>query len=94
MGDEDGRHSEALHEELQALRRRYDELVQVIGRELNMPFNSIAGFAELLRRDECSEEDHREFAGFIVEDCATITRILQDFRELWQERYRARERGS
>jgi len=58
------------------------DLVAEMVHEMRTPLTSIIGYAEMLQRDDISEEDRRDFAHTIQREAARLSRMASDFLEL------------
>jgi signal transduction histidine kinase len=58
-----------------------DQVAEIV-HEMRTPLTSIAGYAEIIQRDDISEEERRSFAGTIQREARRLSRLTQDFLDL------------
>jgi signal transduction histidine kinase len=81
----DSRRVEALiatNAELNRLNEAKSEFVSVISHEFRTPLTGIQAFSELLRDEEFSDTETKEFAGFINQEAERLGRMIGDLLDL------------
>lgn len=69
-------------ERLQHLNRIKSEFVSTVSHELRTPLTSIQGYSELIRDEELTREEIKEFAGVITNSAQALSRMIGDMLDL------------
>jgi signal transduction histidine kinase len=69
-------------EELRHLSRAKAEFVSIVSHEFRTPLTGIQGFSEMMRDEDLSVEELREFAGDINKDAHRLSRLVSEMLDL------------
>src|SRR6266508_3513243 len=76
-----GRQRQAV-EQLERLNRAKSEFVSIVSHEFRTPLTGIQGFSEMMRDEELSLEEMREYAGDINKDAQRLNRMINEMLDL------------
>src|SRR5437867_6860750 len=68
--------------ELEALNRAKSDFVSVVSHEFRTPLTGIQGFSEMMRSDDLTLEEMREYAGDINKDAQRLNRMINEMLDL------------
>ena len=69
-------------EQLERLNRAKSEFVSIVSHEFRTPLTGIQGFSEMMRDEELTSEEMREYAGDINKDAQRLTRMINEMLDL------------
>lgn len=69
-------------EQLERLNRAKSEFVSIVSHEFRTPLTGIQGFSEMMRDEELSMEEMREYAGDINKDVQRLNRMINEMLDL------------
>ncbi|HEY6204425.1 MAG TPA: GAF domain-containing protein [Candidatus Limnocylindria bacterium] len=69
-------------EQLERLNRAKSEFVSIVSHEFRTPLTGIQGFSEMMRDEELSLEEMREYAGDINKDSQRLNRMIDEMLDL------------
>jgi signal transduction histidine kinase len=70
------------YRQIDQLSRLRSEFVSIVSHEFRTPLTGIQGFSEMMRDEELSFEEMREFAGDINKDARRLARLISDMLDL------------
>ena len=73
---------ERANAQLERLSKAKSDFVSIVSHEFRTPLTGIQGFSELIRDEELSPEEVREFAGDINKDARRLNRLITDMLDL------------
>jgi signal transduction histidine kinase len=73
---------ERANAQLEQLSKAKSDFVSIVSHEFRTPLTGIQGFSELIRDEELSMEEVREFAGDINKDARRLDRLITDMLDL------------
>ncbi len=76
-----GRQREAV-EQLERLNRAKSEFVSIVSHEFRTPLTGIQGFSEMMRDEQLTLEEMREYAGDINKDSQRLNRMIDEMLDL------------
>jgi signal transduction histidine kinase len=76
-----GRQRQAV-EQLERLNRAKSEFVSIVSHEFRTPLTGIQGFSEMMRDEDLSLEEMREYAGDINKDSQRLNRMIDEMLDL------------
>ena len=76
-----GRQRQAV-EQLERLNRAKSEFVSIVSHEFRTPLTGIQGFSEMMRDEQLSMEEMREYAGDINKDVQRLNRMINEMLDL------------
>ena len=76
-----GRQRQAV-EQLERLNRAKSEFVSIVSHEFRTPLTGIQGFSEMMRDEDLSLEEMREYAGDINKDAQRLNRMINEMLDL------------
>jgi len=76
-----GRQRQAV-EQLERLNRAKSEFVSIVSHEFRTPLTGIQGFSEMMRDEQLSLEEMREYAGDINKDSQRLNRMIDEMLDL------------
>jgi signal transduction histidine kinase len=76
-----GRQRQAV-EQLERLNRAKSEFVSIVSHEFRTPLTGIQGFSEMMRDEELTLEEMREYAGDINKDSQRLNRMINEMLDL------------
>ena len=76
-----GRQRQAV-EQLERLNRAKSEFVSIVSHEFRTPLTGIQGFSEMMRDEELSLDEMREYAGDINKDAQRLNRMINEMLDL------------
>jgi signal transduction histidine kinase len=76
-----GRQRQAV-EQLERLNRAKSEFVSIVSHEFRTPLTGIQGFSEMMRDEELTMEEMREYAGDINKDSQRLNRMINEMLDL------------
>jgi len=76
-----GRQRQAV-EQSERLNRAKSEFVSIVSHEFRTPLTGIQGFSEIMRDEELTLEEMREYAGDINKDAQRLTRMINEMLDL------------
>jgi GAF domain-containing protein len=76
-----GRQRQAV-EQLERLNRAKSEFVSIVSHEFRTPLTGIQGFSEMMRDEQLSIEEMREYAGDINKDSQRLNRMIDEMLDL------------
>ncbi len=76
-----GRQRQAV-EQLERLNRAKSEFVSIVSHEFRTPLTGIQGFSEMMRDEELTLEEMREYAGDINKDVQRLNRMINEMLDL------------
>src|SRR5215210_2085592 len=76
-----GRQREAV-EQLERLNRAKSEFVSIVSHEFRTPLTGIQGFSEMMRDEQLTVEEMREYAGDINKDVQRLNRMINEMLDL------------
>jgi len=76
-----GRQRQAV-EQLERLNRAKSEFVSIVSHEFRTPLTGIQGFSEMMRDEELSLDEMREYAGDIHKDALRLNRMITEMLDL------------
>jgi signal transduction histidine kinase len=76
-----GRQREAV-EQLERLNRAKSEFVSIVSHEFRTPLTGIQGFSEMMRDEELTLDEMREYAGDINKDAQRLNRMIDEMLDL------------
>ncbi len=76
-----GRQRQAV-EQLERLNRAKSEFVSLVSHEFRTPLTGIQGFSEMMRDEELTLEEMREYAGDINKDAQRLNRMIDEMLDL------------
>ena len=68
--------------ELESLNRAKSDFVSVVSHEFRTPLTGIQGFSEMMRSDDLTIEEMREYAGDINKDAQRLNRMINEMLDL------------
>jgi signal transduction histidine kinase len=69
-------------EQLELLNRAKSEFVSIVSHEFRTPLTGIQGFSEMMRDEQLSMEEMREYAGDINKDVQRLNRMINEMLDL------------
>jgi signal transduction histidine kinase len=69
-------------EQLERLNRAKSEFVSIVSHEFRTPLTGIQGFSEMMRDEELTLEEMREYAGDINKDAQRLNRMINEMLDL------------
>lgn len=69
-------------EQLERLNRAKSEFVSIVSHEFRTPLTGIQGFSEMMRDEELTTEEMREYAGDINKDAQRLNRMINEMLDL------------
>jgi signal transduction histidine kinase len=69
-------------EQLERLNRAKSEFVSIVSHEFRTPLTGIQGFSEMMRDEQLSVEEMREYAGDINKDVQRLNRMINEMLDL------------
>ena len=69
-------------EQLERLNRAKSEFVSIVSHEFRTPLTGIQGFSEMMRDEDLTSEEMREYAGDINKDAQRLTRMINEMLDL------------
>jgi signal transduction histidine kinase len=69
-------------EQLERLNRAKSEFVSIVSHEFRTPLTGIQGFSEMMRDEQLSMEEMREYAGDINKDVQRLNRMINEMLDL------------
>jgi len=69
-------------EQLERLNQQKSEFVSIVSHEFRTPLTGIQGFSEMMRDEQLSIEEMREYAGDINRDAQRLTRMINEMLDL------------
>ena len=69
-------------EQLERLNRAKSEFVSIVSHEFRTPLTGIQGFSEMMRDEELTLEEMREYAGDINKDAQRLNRMIDEMLDL------------
>jgi signal transduction histidine kinase len=69
-------------EQLERLNRAKSEFVSIVSHEFRTPLTGIQGFSEMMRDEQLSLEEMREYAGDINKDSQRLNRMIDEMLDL------------
>ncbi|MEP6694031.1 MAG: GAF domain-containing protein [Chloroflexota bacterium] len=69
-------------EQLERLNRAKSEFVSIVSHEFRTPLTGIQGFSEMMRDEQLSTEEMREYAGDINKDAQRLNRMIDEMLDL------------
>jgi signal transduction histidine kinase len=76
-----GRQRQAV-EQLERLNRAKSEFVSIVSHEFRTPLTGIQGFSEMMRDEELTLDEMREYAGDINKDAQRLNRMINEMLDL------------
>ena len=76
-----GRQRDAV-EQLERLNRAKSEFVSIVSHEFRTPLTGIQGFSEMMRDEELTLDEMREYAGDINKDAQRLNRMIDEMLDL------------
>ena len=76
-----GRQRQAV-EQLERLNRAKNEFVSIVSHEFRTPLTGIQGFSEMMRDEQLTMEEMREYAGDINKDVQRLNRMINEMLDL------------
>jgi signal transduction histidine kinase len=76
-----GRQRQAV-EQLERLNRAKSEFVSIVSHEFRTPLTGIQGFSEIMRDEDLTQEEMREYAGDINKDAQRLNRMINEMLDL------------
>jgi signal transduction histidine kinase len=76
-----GRQRQAV-EQLERLNRAKSEFVSIVSHEFRTPLTGIQGFSEIMRDEDLTLEEMREYAGDINKDAQRLNRMINEMLDL------------
>ena len=70
------------YRELERLNRTKSEFVTVVSHEFRTPLTSIQGFADLIRDEDLTEDEVKDFAGIVGENARRLARLIDDMLDI------------
>jgi signal transduction histidine kinase len=71
-----------IQNELMETNMAKSEFLSIASHELRTPLTTLLGYSELLLTRSLSEEQHREFLGFINEESVRLSKIIDDLMDI------------
>jgi signal transduction histidine kinase len=69
-------------EQLERLNRAKSEFVSIVSHEFRTPLTGIQGFSEMMRDEDLTSEEMREYAGDINKDAQRLNRMINEMLDL------------
>jgi signal transduction histidine kinase len=75
-------HQRAAVEELERLSKAKSDFISIVSHEFRTPLTGIQGFSEMMRDEDLTPAEIREFAGDINKDAQRLNRMITDMLDL------------